>query len=58
MITNISQRLGFNYDINLEVAQRMYQICRYNKAWDVTQISPWCAVSCSFTLYNLTVENN
>ncbi|XP_026324789.1 multiple inositol polyphosphate phosphatase 1-like [Hyposmocoma kahamanoa] len=43
MITNISQRLGFNYDMSLEVAQRMYQICRYNKAWDVSQISPWCA---------------
>ncbi|CAD0199507.1 unnamed protein product [Chrysodeixis includens] len=43
MISNISLRLGFNYDIQKEIVQRMYQICRYNKAWDVVKISPWCA---------------
>ncbi|KAG6448995.1 multiple inositol polyphosphate phosphatase 1 [Manduca sexta] len=44
MISNISQRLGFNYDLNKETVHQMYQICRYNKAWDVSEISPWCAV--------------
>ncbi|CAH0723204.1 unnamed protein product, partial [Brenthis ino] len=44
MITNISKRLGFNYDIQTEMVHYMYDMCRYNKAWDVTQISPWCAV--------------
>ncbi|XP_045448837.1 multiple inositol polyphosphate phosphatase 1-like [Melitaea cinxia] len=44
MITNISLRLGFNYDIQKELVKHMYQMCRYNKAWDVSQISPWCAV--------------
>ncbi|XP_026729371.1 multiple inositol polyphosphate phosphatase 1-like [Trichoplusia ni] len=43
MISNISLRLGFNYDIQKEIIQRMYQMCRYNKAWDVVKISPWCA---------------
>ncbi|XP_047529679.1 multiple inositol polyphosphate phosphatase 1-like isoform X1 [Vanessa atalanta] len=43
MISNISLRLGFNYDIQKEIMKQMYQMCRYNKAWDVSQISPWCA---------------
>ncbi|XP_032520971.1 multiple inositol polyphosphate phosphatase 1-like isoform X2 [Danaus plexippus] len=44
MITNISLRMGFNYDVQREVVQRAYDMCRYNKAWNVAQISPWCAV--------------
>ncbi|XP_075973827.1 multiple inositol polyphosphate phosphatase 1-like [Anticarsia gemmatalis] len=43
MISNISLRLGFNYDVQKEVIQRIYQMCRYNKAWDVVKVSPWCA---------------
>ncbi|XP_059048606.1 multiple inositol polyphosphate phosphatase 1-like [Achroia grisella] len=44
MITNVSLRLGFNYDINPDIVYSMYQMCRYNKAWDNAAISPWCAV--------------
>ncbi|XP_045497764.1 multiple inositol polyphosphate phosphatase 1-like [Colias croceus] len=44
MITNISLRLGFSYDVNYETILSMYEMCRYNKAWDNVQISPWCAV--------------
>ncbi|XP_026754054.2 multiple inositol polyphosphate phosphatase 1-like [Galleria mellonella] len=43
MITNISLRLGFNYGINPEIVYSMYQMCRYNKAWDNAAISQWCA---------------
>lgn len=43
MISNISLRLGFNYDLQKNTVLSIYQMCRYNKAWDVTQISPWCA---------------
>lgn len=43
MLTNVSQRLGFNYDMEAGVVRAVYQMCRYNKAWDVAQISPWCA---------------
>ncbi|XP_045535603.1 multiple inositol polyphosphate phosphatase 1 [Papilio machaon] len=44
MISNISKRLGFNYDVHRDVINSMYQMCRYDKAWNVAQISPWCAV--------------
>ncbi|XP_068632185.1 multiple inositol polyphosphate phosphatase 1-like isoform X2 [Battus philenor] len=43
MLSNISLRLGFNYDIQWDVVYNMYQMCRYDKAWNVAQISPWCA---------------
>ncbi|XP_063825122.1 multiple inositol polyphosphate phosphatase 1-like [Ostrinia nubilalis] len=43
MVTNVSLRLGFNYDVDAAVVRGIYLMCRYNKAWDVTQISPWCA---------------
>ncbi|CAG9786011.1 unnamed protein product [Diatraea saccharalis] len=44
MITNISRRLGFNYDVEMATVRNMYQMCRYVKAWDVTHYSPWCTV--------------
>ncbi|KPJ08847.1 Multiple inositol polyphosphate phosphatase 1 [Papilio machaon] len=44
MISNISKRLGFNYDVHRDVINSMYQMCRYDKAWNVAQISPWCAM--------------
>ncbi|XP_034830731.1 multiple inositol polyphosphate phosphatase 1-like [Maniola hyperantus] len=43
MINNVSRRLGFNYDIERDVLHSLYDMCRYDKAWAVTQISPWCA---------------
>ncbi|XP_047505220.1 multiple inositol polyphosphate phosphatase 1-like [Pieris napi] len=44
MITNISLRLGFTYDISLATVLSMYEMCRYNKAWEIEKISPWCSV--------------
>ncbi|KOB58097.1 putative multiple inositol polyphosphate phosphatase, partial [Operophtera brumata] len=43
MLNNISQRLGFKYETQEETILSVYQMCRYNKAWDVSKISPWCA---------------
>lgn len=43
MVSNISSRLGFTYDIDRSIIKNIYQMCRYNKAWDITQISPWCS---------------
>ncbi|XP_041977922.1 multiple inositol polyphosphate phosphatase 1-like [Aricia agestis] len=44
MISNISKRMGFNYDVEMETVRSVYDMCRYNKAWDVAKVSPWCAV--------------
>lgn len=43
MINNISLRLGFNYDLQKNMILNIYQMCRYNKAWKISEISPWCA---------------
>ncbi|CAK9816946.1 Multiple inositol polyphosphate phosphatase 1 [Anthophora quadrimaculata] len=44
LVQNVSRRLGFLYDISKESILTIYDICRYEKAWTVTQLSPWCAV--------------
>ncbi|OAD62581.1 Multiple inositol polyphosphate phosphatase 1 [Eufriesea mexicana] len=44
LLQNVSRRLGFLYDISRESILTMYDMCRYEKAWTVTQLSPWCAV--------------
>ncbi|CAH2036960.1 unnamed protein product, partial [Iphiclides podalirius] len=43
MISNISRRLGFNYDVQKQFVDSMYLMCSYDKAWNVAQISPWCS---------------
>ncbi|KAK1130113.1 hypothetical protein K0M31_019797 [Melipona bicolor] len=44
LIQNVSRRLGFLYYISKEPILAMYDMCRYEKAWTVTKLSPWCAV--------------
>lgn len=44
LIQNVSRRLGFLSNISKESILTMYNMCRYTKAWRVTQLSPWCAV--------------
>ncbi|XP_015439149.1 PREDICTED: multiple inositol polyphosphate phosphatase 1-like [Dufourea novaeangliae] len=44
LIQNVSRRLGFLYNISKRSILTMYDMCRYEKAWAVTQLSPWCAV--------------
>ncbi|XP_063240305.1 multiple inositol polyphosphate phosphatase 1-like [Bacillus rossius redtenbacheri] len=44
LIQNVSSRLGFRYKLNIHQINMMYDMCRYDKAWQVKQLSPWCAV--------------
>lgn len=44
LLQNVSRRLGFLYNIPKRSILTMYDLCRYEKAWTVTQLSPWCAV--------------
>jgi len=39
----VSQRLGFDYNLTLANLKNIYDGCRYQKAWNVTGVSPWCA---------------
>ncbi|XP_076234687.1 multiple inositol polyphosphate phosphatase 1 [Calliopsis andreniformis] len=44
LIQNVSRRLGFLYNISKRSILTMYDMCRYEKAWTVTKLSPWCAI--------------
>ncbi|XP_067005403.2 multiple inositol polyphosphate phosphatase 1 [Anabrus simplex] len=44
LIEDVSSRLGFRYKLKNNQIFSMYDMCRYDKAWQVTQRSPWCAV--------------
>ncbi|KAJ9582182.1 hypothetical protein L9F63_003469 [Diploptera punctata] len=44
LIQNVSQRLGFNYRLTYRQINDMYDMCRFDKAWNIRDISPWCAV--------------
>lgn len=44
LLKNVSRRLGFLYSLSTEKIDAIYDACRYEKAWTVTKLSPWCAV--------------
>ncbi|KYN12703.1 Multiple inositol polyphosphate phosphatase 1 [Trachymyrmex cornetzi] len=44
LLRNVSRRIGFLYNISVDRIDAMYDACRYQKAWSVTELSPWCAV--------------
>lgn len=43
VIHNVSHRLGFLYNLTMETVSKIYDMCRYNKAFNFTNVSPWCA---------------
>ncbi|KDR19043.1 multiple inositol polyphosphate phosphatase 1-like [Zootermopsis nevadensis] len=44
LLQNVSERLGFGYKLTFVQLDEMYDMCRFDKAWNVRNISPWCAV--------------
>ncbi|XP_069691317.1 multiple inositol polyphosphate phosphatase 1-like [Periplaneta americana] len=44
LLQNVSLRLGFNTTITIDNVNAMYDGCRFDKAWHVQEISPWCAM--------------
>ncbi|XP_075160420.1 multiple inositol polyphosphate phosphatase 1 [Haematobia irritans] len=40
---DVSRRLGFKYTLESEDIELMYDICRYEQAWQVDRTSVWCA---------------
>lgn len=43
VIKSVSRRLGFTNNITYDDLAKIYTICRFEKAWHVYSISPWCA---------------
>lgn len=42
MVKNVFRRLGFRFNLNNTIIEAMYDLCRYEKAWNVNHHSPWC----------------
>ncbi|XP_071444237.1 multiple inositol polyphosphate phosphatase 1 [Hetaerina americana] len=43
LLKNVSYRLGFKYNLTLDKIDTMYDMCRYDKSWNLNEASPWCA---------------
>lgn len=43
VLLSVSRRLGYKTNITNEILESIYTICRFEKAWHVDSISPWCA---------------
>ncbi|XP_058829522.1 multiple inositol polyphosphate phosphatase 1 [Topomyia yanbarensis] len=43
-LADISTRLGFRYNLSTEQVEAMWDACRYEQAWHLQQLSPWCSV--------------
>lgn len=43
VIEDVRYRLGLENNFTYDTLSLMYEMCRYEKAWDRLQISPWCA---------------
>ncbi|XP_077285576.1 multiple inositol polyphosphate phosphatase 1-like [Arctopsyche grandis] len=43
MIQNVSFHLGYRYSLEEGTIKNIYDMCRYDKAWEINKNSPWCA---------------
>ncbi|CAH0563865.1 unnamed protein product [Brassicogethes aeneus] len=43
LVSNVFKRLGFRYTLNASIVDDMYDMCRFEKAWNVLKPSPWCS---------------
>ncbi|EEB16594.1 multiple inositol polyphosphate phosphatase 1 precursor, putative [Pediculus humanus corporis] len=43
LVHNVSSRLGFLYDLSVDTIETIYDMCRFDKSWNLNDRSPWCA---------------
>ncbi|XP_055621311.1 multiple inositol polyphosphate phosphatase 1 isoform X2 [Toxorhynchites rutilus septentrionalis] len=43
-LADISMRLGFRYNLSTDQVEAMWNGCRFEQAWHLQQLSPWCSV--------------
>lgn len=42
MVVDVFRRLGYRFSPNASVIQEIYDLCRYEKAWNPQPKAPWC----------------
>lgn len=45
MIDDISSRMKLDFKLSNDQLQDIFDICRFEQAWDIDKLSPWCSVS-------------
>lgn len=53
LISDVNARLGFNGSLPLNKIMDVYDICRYEQAWQTNQASAWCSVITFSSISNL-----
>lgn len=43
LVSDVAARLGYKFPLKLEQVIDMYDMCRYDQAWNLDAPSPWCA---------------
>uniref|UniRef100_A0A1B0CIG3 Multiple inositol polyphosphate phosphatase 1 n=2 Tax=Lutzomyia longipalpis TaxID=7200 RepID=A0A1B0CIG3_LUTLO len=43
MLNQVSQRLGFKFQLTDDQVEQIWDMCRYEQAWYLQKLSPWCA---------------
>lgn len=49
-IADVNSRLGFNGTLTAKQIKDIYDMCRYEQAWQTDKASVWCSVSRAFTI--------
>lgn len=44
MIDDFNARFGFNGSMHVDQIENIYDLCRYEKAWNPVEGSVWCSV--------------
>lgn len=44
LVSDVSQRLGYKFPLKVQQVLDIYDMCRYDQAWNLESPSPWCAV--------------
>lgn len=45
LVSDVSERLGYKFPLKVDQVLAMYEMCRYDQAWNLDEPSPWCVVS-------------
>lgn len=45
LVQDVSERLGYKFPLEVKQVLAMFEMCRFDQAWQLDEPSPWCVVS-------------
>lgn len=54
LVADVSERLGYKYALDVKQVLAMFEMCRFDQAWQLDEPSPWCVVSINLLLQQST----